>query len=143
MAARPADEHTIVNPTRLLEVLSPSAEAYDRGEKLEHYERIDSLRACALVAPDRREVELWTRVADGPWARALLGPGAALELAAIGARLDVDAVSADAREPTWRAWQRRGITPRHDRARRDSTWPPWSPRRCCAPRSSSRSSPSP
>jgi Uma2 family endonuclease len=95
-----ADEHTVVNPTLLVEVLSPTTEAYDRGEKLEHYKRIDSLRACALVAPDRHEVELWTRSADGPWARALLGPGAALELAAIGARLDLDAVFLDAREPT-------------------------------------------
>jgi Uma2 family endonuclease len=96
----PADEHTIVNPTLLLEVLSPSTEAYDRGEKLEHYKQIDSLRAAVLVAPDRQEVELWTRAADRPWVRAVLGPGAVVELAAIGARIELDAAFADAREPT-------------------------------------------
>jgi Uma2 family endonuclease len=51
----PENAQTVVNPAVLVEVLSPSTEAYDRGEKLEHYKRISSLRAVVLVAHERRE----------------------------------------------------------------------------------------
>ena len=37
------DEHAIVNPTFLVEILSPSTQDYDRGEKLAHYKRIEGL----------------------------------------------------------------------------------------------------
>lgn len=40
----------ILNPSVLVEVLSPSTEAYDRGEKLLRYQQIPALRAVALVA---------------------------------------------------------------------------------------------
>ncbi len=94
----PEDANTVINPTLLAEVLSPSTAAYDRGEKLEHYERIPTLRVCLLVAHDRREIEVWSRNDEGPWARALIAAGN-LELACLQARLDVDAVYADAAEP--------------------------------------------
>ena len=97
----PDDERTIVNPTALVEVLSPSTEAYDRGEKLEHYKRIPSLRACLLVAVDRREIETWTRDHEGdPWRRALVVSGHVADVAALAAKLDVDMVSDDAKEPS-------------------------------------------
>ncbi|GAB5541905.1 MAG: Uma2 family endonuclease [Sandaracinaceae bacterium] len=44
--------HTAINPTVLVEVLSPSTEAYDRGEKLDHYRRIPSLREVLHIAHD-------------------------------------------------------------------------------------------
>lgn len=97
------DANTVVNPSVIVEVLSPSTEAYDRGEKLEHYRRIPSLRACLLVAHDRREIEVWSREDGEPWARALATPGATVAIAALGATLDatldVSAVYDDAREP--------------------------------------------
>ena len=47
-----------------------------------------------------REIELWTRTgAEEPWARALVVGGQSVEVAAIGARLHVDRVYDDAREP--------------------------------------------
>lgn len=95
----PDDVHTIVNPTVIVEVLSPSTEAYDRGEKLEHYKRIPTLRACLLVAHDRREIEIWSRTDSGPWTRALTTPGATVVVDALNARLDVDTVYEDAKEP--------------------------------------------
>jgi Uma2 family endonuclease len=99
----PADagRNTVVNPIMLVEVLSPSTETYDRGKKLGNYKRIPSLRACLLLAHDRREIEIWYRDDPGvPWGRALAGPGGGVDLAAIGARLDVDAVYDDATEPS-------------------------------------------
>ena len=40
------DGQAIINPILLVEVLSDSTEAYDRGEKWAHYRRIASLREC-------------------------------------------------------------------------------------------------
>ncbi len=95
----PDDAHTVVNPTVLVEVLSPSTEAYDRGEKLEHYKRIPSLLACLLVAHDRREIELWSRAPGAAWTRVLVTTGS-LDLPGLPAAVDVDAIYLDAREPT-------------------------------------------
>ena len=57
---------TLLNPTVLIEVLSPSTEAYDRGEKFAQYRRLDSLQDYVLIAQDtvrvehyRRRGELW------------------------------------------------------------------------------------
>lgn len=46
----PDDSNCITNPTLLVEVLSPSTEDYDRGEKLSHYKQLPSLGAVLLVS---------------------------------------------------------------------------------------------
>ena len=43
---------TLLNPTVIVEVLSPSTEAYDKGEKFEHYKQIASLKEYLLVSQD-------------------------------------------------------------------------------------------
>ena len=48
---------TLLNPTVVIEVLSPSTEAYDRGEKFAHYQELTSLREYILVSQDRIRVE--------------------------------------------------------------------------------------
>jgi Uma2 family endonuclease len=53
--------HTAVNPSLLVEVLSPSTEEYDRGEKLAHYQQIPSLDEVILVHHDERKVTVWRR----------------------------------------------------------------------------------
>jgi Uma2 family endonuclease len=58
---------TLLNPAVLVEVLSDSTEAYDRGRKFEHYRRIDTLRDYLLVAQDRVHVEHRALDADGRW----------------------------------------------------------------------------
>jgi Uma2 family endonuclease len=58
---------TLVNPVLLVEVLSPSTEAYDRGRKFEHYKNIDSLREYLLLSSDRAHADLYTKQADGRW----------------------------------------------------------------------------
>ncbi len=57
--------NTAINPTLVVEVLSPSTENYDRGEKLAHYKRIPSLHEILLVAQDERLVERWSKTASG------------------------------------------------------------------------------
>lgn len=52
---------TLLNPIVLVEVLSPSTAAYDRGEKFKHYQQLTSLREYVLVSQDEVRVELYRR----------------------------------------------------------------------------------
>jgi Uma2 family endonuclease len=58
---------TLLNPTAVIEVLSPSTEAYDRGRKFEHYQSIDSLREYLLIDSQRISVTLYRRQSGAPW----------------------------------------------------------------------------
>ncbi len=59
---------TVLNPSLLVEVLSPSTEAYDRGDKWAHYQLVPSLRHYLLVSQDRVRVECYTRLPGaGSW----------------------------------------------------------------------------
>jgi len=55
---------TLLNPTLIVEVLSDSTEAYDRGVKFKHYRRLPSLQQYVLVSQDRVLVERFTRQGD-------------------------------------------------------------------------------
>ncbi len=55
---------TLLNPTLLIEVLSPSTEAYDRGGKFAHYRKIPTLREYLLVAQDQPSIERYQRQGD-------------------------------------------------------------------------------
>jgi Uma2 family endonuclease len=83
---------TVINPRVLVEVLSPSTEDYDRGEKLGHYKRIPSVAEVLLVAHDRREVEVVRREADGSWSREIVRGGEVLRLASFACALPVDEI---------------------------------------------------
>ena len=52
---------TLLNPIVVIEVLSPSTEAYDRGEKFAHYRQLPSLQEYVLVAQDQMRVEHYRR----------------------------------------------------------------------------------
>jgi Uma2 family endonuclease len=61
-------EHdTLLNPTAIIEVLSPSTEANDRGDKFEAYRAIESLKQYLLLDSRRVHAELFTRQPDGKW----------------------------------------------------------------------------
>lgn len=62
-----ANEDTLLNPTVIIEVLSASTEAYDRGKKFELYRSLDSLREYLLVSSDRIQIERYSRQAEGKW----------------------------------------------------------------------------
>jgi len=57
----------LLNPIVLVEVLSESTEAYDRGKKFEHYRTIPSLKHFVLVAQDRHSIDCFSRKPDGSW----------------------------------------------------------------------------
>ena len=91
----PADKEAITNPIVLVEVLSDSTEAYDRGAKAAHYRRIPSLREYVLVSQAEPRIEIQRRTEGGRWELLEARAGEAIELASIGARLDVSAVYAN------------------------------------------------
>ena len=63
----PEDDHTLTNPTVLVEVLSDSTEAYDRGAKFAHYQSIATLQEYVLVSTRDRRVEHYRRQGSGQW----------------------------------------------------------------------------
>ncbi len=78
-----ARRDTLLNPSVIVEVLSPSTEAYDRGERFTHYQRLESLREYVLIAQDRMRIERWVREGDR-WDRTDVdGPDAVLALTAV------------------------------------------------------------
>jgi Uma2 family endonuclease len=55
---------TLLNPTVIVEVLSPTTESYDRGKKFGHYRRLESLQEYIIVAQDEVFVERYLRQGD-------------------------------------------------------------------------------
>jgi Uma2 family endonuclease len=96
----PDDAQAVTNPTLIVEVLSRSTEAYDRGDKFEHYKRLASLREYVLVSHRERTVEVWTRASDDTWTKSVSGDGAVARLDSIDAHLDVSELYISAAEPT-------------------------------------------
>jgi Uma2 family endonuclease len=89
----PEDPNTALNPIVVVEVTSPTTEAYDRGEKLEHYKTVDTLQNIVFVAHAERRLEVWRR-AGGAWHKAEARSGEEVSLPAVGCTLAVDAVYA-------------------------------------------------
>ena len=58
---------TLLNPRCLIEVLSESSEAYDRGDKFKHYRKIPTLQEYILISQKEPLVERHVRQADGSW----------------------------------------------------------------------------
>lgn len=52
---------TLLNPTLIVEILSPSTETYDKGEKFEHYQQITSLKDYILISQDKVHIEHYCR----------------------------------------------------------------------------------
>lgn len=97
----PGDKNAATNPVLLVEVLSDSSEAYDRGEKFAHYRRIPSLQEYVLVSQREPLIEVFRKNEAGKWVLAEeAGKGEVAPLASIGCSLSVDEVYADPlREP--------------------------------------------
>jgi Uma2 family endonuclease len=67
IVSHPKDADTVINPSLLVEVLSPNTEAHDRGAKAAHYRGIPCLKAYLLIAQAERRVEHYARMDTGQW----------------------------------------------------------------------------
>jgi Uma2 family endonuclease len=81
------DEHddTLLNPVVIVEVLSDSSEAYDRGKKFEFYRQLPSLREYVLAHQHQPRIEQYIRQTGGGWLlREVAGLESKLSLASVG-----------------------------------------------------------
>lgn len=62
-----AEGDSLLNPTLIVEVLSPSTERYDRGEKFLRYRALASCREYVLIAQHKPLIEVYTRQQDDNW----------------------------------------------------------------------------
>ena len=91
---------TLLNPTVIVEVLSPTTESYDRGRKFEHYRTLGSLAEYLLVAQEQPRIERFLRQGDGLWLFGdAAGLAAVLTLPSIGCELALAEVYAKVRFP--------------------------------------------
>ncbi len=85
------DQWGVPDPVVIVEVLSPSTEAHDRGVKLVDYRHIPSVQEILLVATDAKRVEHWHRTGTA-WAVVDLEVADRIDLHAIGFDIPVEAL---------------------------------------------------
>ncbi len=86
-----ARRDTLLNPTLIIEVLSPSTALYDRTAKFGYYRQLPSLQEYLLVAQDQQLIEHFVR-ADGGWLLIEPADPAVLHLPSIGCTVPVTEV---------------------------------------------------
>lgn len=94
-AADRADPLIKREPRLLVEVLSPSTGAYDRGEKFAHYRRLDSLAEMVFIDLDSRRCDVYRKGADGLWVLHPFERDETLELASVALRLPPEQLFAE------------------------------------------------
>ncbi len=72
------------HPKLIAEVLSPSIQDCDRGDKFEDYQKIDALEEYLLISQDQRQVECRRRNPDSTWSTIIYGEGDRVTLTSIG-----------------------------------------------------------
>jgi Uma2 family endonuclease len=87
----PGTTDVLANPKVIVEVLSKSTEAYDRGDKWDAYQRLPSLTDYLLVSQAAARIEHFQRSAGGSWQYRLIEAGQVVTLSN-GATLAIDAV---------------------------------------------------
>jgi len=82
---------TLLNPRVVVEVVSESSEAYDRGEKFAHYRTIESIGDYVLVSTTAPHVEVYTREAEA-WTLRVYRAKESLRLPSVQIRIAVDSL---------------------------------------------------
>ena len=85
---------SLLNPRVVVEVLSESTEAHDRGAKAAHYRRHPSVEALVLVSTHERRLEVQVRNADGTWTLSEASETGSLRIAPLGVELRLEDVYA-------------------------------------------------
>jgi Uma2 family endonuclease len=85
----------IQSPCLIIEVLSPSTEAYDRGGKFKLYRRLASLQEYVLVGSEAQSVEVFRRNPSGSWEFTAYGEGDEVTLSSIDLRVSIGAFYED------------------------------------------------
>lgn len=86
VTCHPADRTALQysrHPCLIVEVLSPSTEADDRGAKFAQYRRLDSLQEYVLISSDRVNIEIFRLNPNGKWELSPYGPGDEIMLTSV------------------------------------------------------------
>ena len=75
------------SPTLVIEVLSPSTQAYDRSQKFALYRRLDSLQEYILVDPETRRIDGFRRGTDGRWVLHDMSQDEVMDCASVGCKV--------------------------------------------------------
>ena len=94
-AADAADRLIKREPSLVVEVLSPSTAAYDRGEKFAAYRQAPSLAEYLLIDIDTRRCDLYRKGADGLWVLHPFEPEQTLKLASVALDITADMLWAE------------------------------------------------
>ena len=92
-----ADEEfdILLNPTVVIEVLSPSTESRDRGDKLQYYGALESVRDYLLIDQDRIRIDHYVKQSPNEWNLHVYTEAEdEIEIASIGCKLSVAAIYA-------------------------------------------------
>ena len=82
------EQDTLLNPTVIVEVLSKSSEARDRGEKFSDYRGMESIKDIILVTQHKMRVEHYVRQTNNDWTlHDVSAPDEIITIASIGCRL--------------------------------------------------------
>ena len=88
------EEHSglwcLTNPVLLVEILSTSTEAFDRGEKFTYYKSIPSFREYLLLAQTRKSVTHYLQQSARSWLQTEYGAGETLQIVTLECTLDID-----------------------------------------------------
>jgi Uma2 family endonuclease len=87
------------NPKLLVEVLSPSTAAYDRGDKFARYRLIDALQEYMVVDIDSRRTDIYRKGTDGLWVLHPFEAGQAIHLASVGLDIGAEQLFAEVDPP--------------------------------------------
>ena len=79
----------LLNPTLIIEILSPATEGFDRGEKFRRYRTLDSLQTYALISQHRPLVEVFERQGERWVLTKYAGLDSSLPLPSIGCELQL------------------------------------------------------
>ena len=82
-------------PSLVVEVLSGSTAAFDRGRKFELYQQIETLREYLLIEQDRKHADLFRKNEDGLWVLHPAGPGGVIRLESVGVELALEGLYED------------------------------------------------
>ena len=86
----------LTNPLLIIEVLSDSTEAYDRGDKFTHYKSVPSLREYLLIAQHRPHITHYVKQEDGSWSYCEVNDrSASVHLPSVDCVLDLSEVYRD------------------------------------------------
>lgn len=93
---RASDDPTaIANPVLVIEVLSDSTEAYDRGTKNFEYRAFPSVKEIVFISQKKQSIEVHRRNADGQFVIQDYGAGSTIEFASVGVKIAISELYRD------------------------------------------------